>query len=174
MNFYIILLGWKETDLTMREFIQCICAFTGSFGFGIIFNIKGKLLFLGALGGAVAWLSYLVSALFFSSDISAYFIAAMTVSLYSECMAVFLKTPVSMYLVTSLIPLVPGGLIFYTMQELIQGHLRSAANRGVYTFEIAGAIAMGVLIMSFLVKIWRNGWRKYVKPASPHLFRKLH
>lgn len=152
--------------MTLQHWIQCFSAFAGSLGFGIIFNIKGKLLFFDGIGGMLAWSVYLASAPFFSNDIGPYFIGAMAVSLYSECMAILYKTPVTMFLVTSLIPLVPGGMIYYTMQDLILGYAQKGLHRGILTFEIAGAIAMGILLMSFVVKVLRNAWKKY-GPAKP-------
>lgn len=140
----------------MTELIKCICAFTGSLGFGILFNIRGKNLFFAALGGALSWMAYLFSGLFCNVDISQYFIAAAVISLYSELMAIIRKVPVTIFLVTSMIPLVPGGVIFHTMENLILGKARISAEMGIYAFEIAGAIAMGILLMAFLVRILKQ------------------
>ncbi|MEG1992457.1 MAG: threonine/serine exporter family protein, partial [Acetivibrio sp.] len=131
----------------MTEVLQCVCAFTGSLGFGILFNIRGKNLFFAAFGGVLSWMVFLFSGMFITVDIGCYFVGAAAISLYSEVMAMIRKVPVTIFLVTSMIPLVPGGVIFYTMQNLILGNMELGAKMGVFAFEIAGAIAMGILLM---------------------------
>lgn len=141
--------------------IQCICAFTGALGFGILFNIRGKNLFFAALGGSLSWTLFLIAAPLVPMDIGQYFIAAAFASLFSECMAIIRRVPVTIFLVTSMIPLVPGGVIFYTMQNLILGKTRLAAHMGIYAFEIAGSIALGILMMSFVIRTLKQFIRKH-------------
>lgn len=140
----------------MTPIITCICAFLGSLSFGILFNIRGKNLFFAAFGGFLSWVAFLVSGIFVSIDIGQYFIAAAVISLYCECMAMIRKAPVTIFLVTSMIPLVPGGVIFYTMQNLILGKTRAGADMGIYAFKIAGSIAMGILLVAYLVRAIRQ------------------
>lgn len=136
----------------MSGIIACTCAFFGSLGFGILFNIRGKNLFFSSLGGFLAWFSFLLSALLLPNDVAQYFFAASVISIYAEFMAMLRKAPVTIFLVTSMIPLVPGGTIFYTMQQLILGNTKEAFQLGLYTFEIAGSIALGILLMAFLIR----------------------
>ena len=44
----------------MKYIIQLLMAFLGSLGFGALYNIHGKKLFLAALGGLLAWAVYLL------------------------------------------------------------------------------------------------------------------
>ena len=136
----------------LTESIQCICAFCGVLGFGVIFNVHGKNLIIGAFGGMVSWMVYLASAPFFTNDIGQYFVAAMVGAFFSELLAVIRKCPATIFLVSCLIPLVPGGIIFYTMQELILGHTETSLHLLIYTFEISASIAMGIFLASFLVR----------------------
>lgn len=146
--------------------IQCICAFTGALGFGLLINIRGFNLFFAALGGSLSWVVFLISGLFLPIDIGQYFIAAAFASLFSECMAILRKVPVTVFLVTSMLPLVPGGVIFYTMQNLILGRLGVAADMGIYAFEIAGSIALGILILSFIIRIAKRLIRRYTHKTA--------
>ena len=41
------------------DVLQLVTAVLGSLGFSLIFNVRGKTLFWGALGGLLAWGSYL-------------------------------------------------------------------------------------------------------------------
>lgn len=144
----------------MLQIVQCICAFTGALSFGVLFNIRGKNLVFAALGGSLSWFAFLISKSFIPTEIGQYFIAAAVISFYSECMAIIRKVPVTIFLVTSMIPLVPGGVLFYTMQNFFQGETTLGAEMGLKAFGIAGAIAMGILLMAFIVRAARQLMRK--------------
>lgn len=139
----------------MVELFQCIWAYIGSLCFGVVFNIRGLNLFIASFGGLVAWFTYLLCGFFMAEGIIQYFIASIVISIYSEWMAVYRKTPVTVFIVLGMVPLVPGGSIFYTMQHLILGKYELSYQTGIYTFAIAGAIAMGILIASFLVQLFK-------------------
>lgn len=140
----------------MTESMQCICAFCGVLGFGVIFNVHGKNLVIGAFGGMMSWIIYLFAGIFCTNEIGQYFVAAMVGAFFSELLAVIRRCPATIFLVSCLIPLVPGGTIFYTMQELILGNTEKALHLLIYTFEISASIAMGIFLASFLVRTTRK------------------
>ena len=137
----------------MDKVLQCIWALLGSLGFGVFFNVHGKNLFYAALGGMVGWIVYLISPVFMAMQLMQFFWAGVSISLYSELLAIKRKCPVTVFLVASMIPLVPGGTIYYTMESLLLGDTQKFIELGVSTFEIAGSIAMGILASSFAVKL---------------------
>lgn len=141
----------------MKELAQCLWAFTGTYALGILFNIRGKNSFYAAFGGMFGWAVYLFSGHFVSSSLVQFFTASIAISIYAECMAIWRKTPVTVFIISGMIPLVPGGTIFYTMQELIMGNTAGFFKLGIYTIAIAGSIAMGILSASFVVKTLRYG-----------------
>ena len=143
--------------------MQCIWAFTGTFSFGLIFNIRGKNLFFASLGGMLAWIIYLLAKAFGAEEVMAYFVASIGISFYAEIMAIERRTPVTVFIVSGMIPLVPGGGIFYTMQGLITKNYEMFAQKGFTTFAIAGVIALGILIASFCVQIVRYFQRSFME-----------
>lgn len=146
----------------MKEVMQCFWAFTGSFAFGLLFNIRGKNNVYAALGGLFGWLIYLFTGNFTETVLVQFFTAAIVISIYAECMAIWRKTPVTVFIIPGMIPLVPGGAIFYTMQELIMGNYEKSYQMGVHTIAIAGSIAMGILIASFSIHTLRYGLNRYL------------
>ncbi len=144
----------------VENILQCLWAFLGSLGFGVFFNVHGKNLFYAALGGLVGWIAYLVSPCFTNMQLMQFFWASVAISLYSELLAMWRKCPVTVFLVASMIPLVPGGTIYYTMESLLLGDTQKFIELGVSTFEIAGSIAMGILASSFAVKLVKTLKRK--------------
>ena len=128
--------------------LEVIAAFISTFAFGIVFNIKDKNLFFAALCGALGWFVYKFSLMFGISDTTALFLASLALSTYSEVFARILKTPVT----TFVIPLVPGGGMYYTMVEAITGDIMKSLEIGIKTIASAGALALGVILVSTITK----------------------
>jgi uncharacterized membrane protein YjjB (DUF3815 family) len=81
------------------------------------------------------------------------FTASFIAGFYSEILARFLKTPVTTFSICSIIPLVPGGGMYYTMLESVQGDINKFLNTGLNTLSSAGAIAVGILLASSITKV---------------------
>ena len=67
--------------------VQLPFCFIGCLGFVILFNIHGPGGLLCALGGTIAWATYMLTIHLTGNDLTAYFFAALVASLYSEIMA---------------------------------------------------------------------------------------
>lgn len=134
---------------------ECTMSFFASLCFGIIFQISGRKLLFSAFGGMLGWLIYALSGIpFSSSSIPCYFLAAIGITLYSECCARTLHAPVSIFLAVSLIPLVPGGGIYQTMLYCIQNSTMLALYTGIHTIGIAGTLALGIGIVSSIFTVF--------------------
>lgn len=129
-----------------------IGSFIASLGFGILFNIKGKKLLLAAIGGSLGGVVYQLCLDFGASELSAMFIASICFSLYSEILARTAHTPVTTFIICALIPLVPGGGMYRTMLATIQGDIMKALTMGLDTITIAGALVLGILLVSTIMK----------------------
>ena len=132
--------------------IEVVMGTIGSFGFGLSFNIKGKKLLFGSLGGTLAWATYLLVKLISASEFLSYFIAAIAITLFSEYLAVKLKTPTITTLVVALIPLVPGSSLYYTMEQALKGDYDGFISMGSQTIEIAVALSLGIVIVLSIFK----------------------
>jgi len=134
-------------------FTEAISCLVGCVGFVILFNIHGPGSLLCALGGVLTWISYSAILHLSGSDISAYFGATITASLYSEIMARIRRCPAISYLVVSAFPLIPGAGVYYTMNYAVRGDMASFADQGIHTVAIAGVMAVGILLSSTLVRM---------------------
>ncbi len=137
------------TDL----FLPCLYAFGACIGFCFLFNIRGEGMLICALGGALGWLCYLLAAPLVHSDIIQSFLAAVFISAWSEVMARVRKCPVTSYLLLALFPLVPGGGIYYTMRHAMEGETALFLEQLLHTLGLAGALAVGVLMVSSFVRL---------------------
>jgi len=128
--------------------IEVVSAFVGTLAFGFLFNIRGKKLWLAALGGMLSWLLFLLFGLFLAHEAARYLLVSILISVYAEGMARLLKTPATTFCIVSLIPLIPGGSLYYTMAGALQGNTADFMTRATYTLELAAALALGILLVT--------------------------
>jgi uncharacterized membrane protein YjjB (DUF3815 family) len=133
--------------------IEAVACFVGCTGFFILFNIHGPGGFLCALGGMLAWAVYCLTYHFTNNDLLSNLMAAITAAAYSEIMARVRKYPAISYLVVSIFPLLPGAGIYYTTIHLMNSNMADFASKGGQTIGIAGALAVGILTVSTLVRL---------------------
>ncbi|WP_139904405.1 threonine/serine exporter family protein [Clostridium thermarum] len=140
--------------------LQTLYAIMASLGFAIIFNIKGKNIIYASLGGGLGWLIYIFCQEFNFSTTASMFMASLAIGTYSEIMARVIKAPVTVFVVCALIPLVPGGGMYYTMLESITGNVDTALKLGIDTLSNAGALAVGVLLTSSISRLMGSSGSK--------------
>ena len=134
--------------------VQTLAGVVGTFGFCLILNIHGAGMALCLVGGALSWLAYRFCAEIGISDNISYLIASACVSFYAEIMARVRKYPAISYLLASLVPLIPGAGIYYTMSFAANGNMDSFLNKGAATAAIAASLAAGVLLVSTMFRMW--------------------
>ena len=138
--------------------IQNAATFIACAGFAIIFNIHGLGIGICAFGGMITWIIYCVANYFGCDIYASYFFAALVAAMYSEIMARVRKYPAISYLVVAIFPLIPGAGIYYATSYLIQGDRTAFVQKALQTIGIAGVIAVGILMVSTLVRLW-TVWR---------------
>lgn len=134
--------------MTSSELIQIATGLIGSLCFGIFFNMRGKRLIAAAVGGLLSWGLFVVLSHFILNEPINYFIVAAVVSLYSEIMARILKTPAAPIVTTSLIPLIPGGSLYYTMSSAFESNFTMFLEKAVFTLKLACALALGIIVVT--------------------------
>jgi uncharacterized membrane protein YjjB (DUF3815 family) len=133
-----------------------IGCFLGCIGFSIYFNIHGFGVLLCAIGGVLTFTAYLVALEMGVGTIYANLLGGIVASVYAELMARLRHFPAISYLVVSLFPLLPGAGIYYTMAYAVRNEMTSFAAKGYQTAAIAGALALGILLVSTAFRIWSN------------------
>ena len=69
-------------------------------------------------------------------------------------MARLRKCPVTSYQMLALFPLVPGAGIYYTMEHAVNGDVAAFTSSLLHVLGVAGALAVGVLIVSSAVRMY--------------------
>lgn len=142
-----------NTPISHGIFLESFTTFFACLGFTILFNIHGKGCLLCALGGALSWAIYRLCQNSMDGMI-AYFIAAFFAAVYSEVMARIRKYPAISYLVVSIIPLLPGAGVYRATAAIMTGDMANFSSYTTQTIAIAGCIAVGILIVSTLARLW--------------------
>lgn len=132
----------------MQYVFPCVCAFMACLGFTLIFNIHGVGKLICGVGGALGWLIYLLCG----SNVSGAFVAAVCIGFYAEIMSRARRCPVTGYLLVALLPLVPGGGVYYAMRDCLAGDTEQFLHTLLNTFGMACALAVGAMLASSLFR----------------------
>jgi uncharacterized membrane protein YjjB (DUF3815 family) len=142
--------------------LALLWALLATMGFGLLFRAPIRDLPFAALGGALAWGAYMGMRILSDSDAFSYFAASIAVGLYAETLAGLLKRPAALFILCSIIPLVPGGGMYYTMFYAVSGRADAASSALFATLSAAGAIAAGLAVASAIARIiWIKKPRPY-------------
>ena len=136
--------------------IQGISAFIATAAFSILFYLPKKYLILAGITGSIGWFIYLLVLRFSGDKTIANFIATLLVALTSHIMARICKTPVTMFLIPGIIPLVPGAGMYQIVQNILNNTLNNASYYFFETLKMAGAIALGIFIIDTLFRSKQN------------------
>jgi uncharacterized membrane protein YjjB (DUF3815 family) len=132
--------------------IQMIAAFFCSMGFSVLFNLHGKQLWYSAFGSMISWGLYRLLGTW-TSDVVAYFFVGMAVMLYAEILARLIKNPTTSFLVPVIIPLIPGGALYYAMQAGLTGESTEFIEFGTHALALAAALAVGLFMSASICKM---------------------
>lgn len=137
--------------------IKTIFAFIATVAFGKLFFAPEKDLWPGGLVGAVGFAVYIyfLEVLGFSSMLSN-FMGTIALAILSEIFARVYKEPVTVFSVPGFIPLVPGLPLFRAMNYVILNDYTMGLRVFVEASLDAMAIALGMLLISGLAKVYKT------------------
>ena len=126
--------------------------------FCFIFQVRKPLfMVLCSAIGAISWWVYLLTEPL-GSETARFFTATIVVSVLAEVLARVLKAPATIFLIIGIIPLVPGGGLYYTMDYLLDKNFPMFSQAGLQTASTAAAIAVGASMVTSMVRMFT--WRK--------------
>ena len=123
--------------------IQTCAAAMATIGFSLLFGVPARYYPSCALIGGVSWLAYLL-LLPYSSVSIATFAATVIVILMSRWFAVRKRCPVTIFLISGIIPLVPGVALTNGIRDVANCDYLSGTIRAIDAVLIAAGIALGV------------------------------
>ena len=137
----------------MNALIEILAAGGGTLFFAIFYNMRGSKLITAGLGGMLTWSVCLSLTWLTGSRYIAYLVSAMVASIVAEILARLFKTPTTTFIVPILIPLIPGGGLFYTMSAAVERDWTFFASKGQETFFLFCMLAAGIMAASSVKKM---------------------
>lgn len=134
----------------MKEIlIQIIAAFVATAGFATVFQCPFRLIPFAGFTGVVSWVAFYflkpVIGLGFSM-----FTASLLLSVVGRVFSARYRCPLTVFLVSGIIPLVPGSGVFLTVFHLLQRNLSGSIRNGIESFMTCGAILLGISLISMI------------------------
>lgn len=142
----------------IENIFQIFLAGIGSIGFALALNVKKKHILVGGIGGAFSWGIYLIFSYLSFSVFTASLISAIFVYFYSAIFSKIKKAPLTVFFAPTVIPLLPGGSLYYTIFSLIEENKENFYLYGKDTLNISMGLVIGFIICSV---IWQKFFRQY-------------
>lgn len=137
-------------EFLQKYFVMILTAAIGTVGYCLNINVKRNKIIYGCLGGMFSTFLYCVCEYAGLSLLMQNLIPAAVVTLCAEALARIVKAPATVFLIPAIIPLVPGGRLYYTMSAMVDGNTAEARIYARETILIALGIAVGIVIVSLL------------------------
>ena len=121
-------------------------------GFAVVIETPQKHLISAATVGIANGAVYLLCIELGSNTILASFLAALTAALISHIYARIFKAPVTLFLITGILPTVPGGGMYRIVANILDDS-PEVFNYLIETLEIAGVIALAIFMVDAAFRV---------------------
>jgi uncharacterized membrane protein YjjB (DUF3815 family) len=143
-------------EVLVEILAQGITSFIATSAFGILFNAPKRTLVKCGLIGMGGWLLYFLLEGYLNDAVTATLAATVFIAVLSQEMAKRFKTPVIIYSVAGVIPLVPGGLAYETMRNFVENDYNTALASAAKVMMLAGVIAFGLVLSEVINQVIRK------------------
>lgn len=131
-----------------------LAALGGSVGFALFFNVSPRRVPVAALGGLATWLVFGLLQSSMGSIFVPCVVASAFAAIYSDAASGVLRVPAPVFFIVSVIPLVPGRGLYYTMFNAVGADLAACGDFAVMTFLYAAGIAVGICLVAAMRQTW--------------------
>ncbi len=164
-------------DRDPRDFFSSleliILSFFASLGLGVVFNINLKDILFAGLGGAIIRAVYILFQIIVPYTLAYTIMSSFIAALYSEIIAIIKKEPSTLYLYPSIIPIIPGGLFYYSSLGIIwQNSILFNEYAPELLLALSGISAGFVLCSSFVYYIRKFKFKAIFEPKKKIVINK--
>ena len=139
------------TPVWVHYLAHLVVAVIATIAFGITLQMPRRHYLACGLTGAVGWMVYILGVeLLGMSPAIATLVATLPLTGCARFFAIRHKAPVTIFLLPGIFPLVPGAGIYYTAYYFLRGEQALFASKGVETFKVALALALGIALVCSL------------------------
>ena len=143
--------------------IQILSVFAVVAVFSFLLEVPRHFVPYSALVGAAAWWVYLLITGHGGNSLEAAFLSSLMVALFSHLLARIKKAPVTVFLVSGILP---ATSIYRCVYYLIQDATDLSILYLIETLQIAGAIAMAIFIMDSFFRLFLTYQSRRAKSRS--------
>jgi len=129
-------------------------AFCSTVGFCILFHVPKKHIITASFIGGCGWVAYTYFITSGSGSVLACFAGSCVVAVLSDFFSRVFKDAATIFIIPGILPLVPGANMYYTMLAILEGNVEKTASVGTETILMAGAIAVALLVVASLIKLF--------------------
>ena len=128
--------------------LELFYALIGSLGFSLLFNLRKEHLATAVLGGTAEWAVYMAAEWFFGGGVFLPSVtAAAFAALYAEVAARIKHAPATVFYIPALVPMIPGGSLYYTMSYAVRSDWEMVRLYAGNTMYCAIVIAVGLCLI---------------------------
>ena len=136
--------------------MNLLTALFSTVGYCLLMHVPRNKIVPASINGMLSWGLYLllkdhIESVFYLLVVVASFTAA-----YSEVAAKIAKTPATVFLLPGLIPLIPGGFVYYAMLGLVQNQFDTMRQNALLAGQWAVGIAAGICVVAVIRQIIRH------------------
>lgn len=121
--------------------------------FAFMCNVDGRCLPWALVNTAITYALYLVLEVYVHDIFINFLLATILAATLSEVFARIIKAPATIFLVPTIIPYVPGGALYYTMNYLVSGEIERASVQGTQMGLMFLGIAVGLSVVTVLFQL---------------------
>jgi uncharacterized membrane protein YjjB (DUF3815 family) len=148
-----------ERGVFMMFLTHIITSFVAAAGFGVLFNAPRRALIQCGLVGMFGWMLYSMLTNEGLDVVPSTIFAAMLVAVLSQICAKIFKTPVIIFNVSGIIPLVPGGIAYEAMRHFVLNDYTTAVQLSTQVMLLAGGIAIGLMFSEVANQLIKKTWK---------------
>lgn len=131
---------------------RSLAAGLGTVAFAVMFGVRREHFIDCGILGAISWLAYMVLSRLRYTELPAVFVSCFLVVMASRILAVLRKCPITVFLMTSLFPLLPGISFYRSVYYMLTGNDELSMRFAMECFLIAFTIAVSIAIVQQLPK----------------------
>jgi uncharacterized membrane protein YjjB (DUF3815 family) len=135
---------------------QLLTSFISTAAFGILFNVPRQSLIPCGLVGMYGWIIYILLVKNDFDPVTATLAASFFIAVISQVFSKRYKSPVIIFSVAGMIPLVPGGMAYDAMRNFVENDYNIAVILAAKATMISGAIAIGLVFSEVVNQSIRN------------------
>ena len=141
----------EVSPMTSNIVVQSLAAFLGTLGFSVLFGVPTKHYLSCSLVGMAGWASYVAITQYLgASPAEGTLCGTLAVALLARFCAVWRHCPATVFLLTGIFPMVPGGGIFWTSYYLVSHQFPLAFLSGFTAVKVAIALVLGIVLVSVI------------------------